>query len=390
MALGQPAHRGQRSTTSPPSRARATATTARAPRSSCCSPARLSKEVEVAGRIHSRFSQNYWTNFGGFGGRNPARDPPVDCNGGDCGEFDPRSQPVRQAARHDRDAHPGLQAGSTRRPSAPTTSACSTRSSSARSATSTATTPRACCFQGSRHGASVDLGRGAHLAAAAVGRPRLQHRRLPRRGRRLRLADASTRPIDSSTSAPSASTPTTSRSTPRTRNLDDGRDLETRFENDGLRRQGSASTRARTFDIRGAGYYSTATPNPNARRRTQLFGISGFSPVPAGKLGRQRLQAERRPQRPVRHRPVVQRRVLRHRRRVRVDPGGAPRVRRAAHRRSRRRLRLPRPRQRGLRRLRAATRRASATAAGTATRSRWPRSTSTTSSPTSTSRWPRR
>jgi len=55
--------------------------------------ARLSKEVEVKGRLHSRFNQNFWTNFGGFGGRNPAlEDPPAGgCTGGDCGEFDPRS-----------------------------------------------------------------------------------------------------------------------------------------------------------------------------------------------------------------------------------------------------------------------------------------------------------
>jgi hypothetical protein len=52
-----------------------------------------SKYVEVTGRIQSRFSQNQWTNFGGFGGRNPAfEDPPGGpCVGGDCGEFDPRS-----------------------------------------------------------------------------------------------------------------------------------------------------------------------------------------------------------------------------------------------------------------------------------------------------------
>lgn len=52
--------------------------------------ARVSKEVEVKGRIHSRFSQNQWTNFGGFGGFRPL-DPDIDCTGGDCGEFDPRS-----------------------------------------------------------------------------------------------------------------------------------------------------------------------------------------------------------------------------------------------------------------------------------------------------------
>jgi hypothetical protein len=52
-----------------------------------------SKYIEVTGRIQSRFNQNQWTNFGGFGGRNPAfEDPPgPPCVGGDCGEFDPRS-----------------------------------------------------------------------------------------------------------------------------------------------------------------------------------------------------------------------------------------------------------------------------------------------------------
>jgi hypothetical protein len=48
--------------------------------------ARLSRQVEVRGRIHSRFSQNFWTNFGGFGG-----DPNANCVAGNCGEFDPRS-----------------------------------------------------------------------------------------------------------------------------------------------------------------------------------------------------------------------------------------------------------------------------------------------------------
>ncbi|HEX6200837.1 MAG TPA: hypothetical protein VF150_11265, partial [Thermoanaerobaculia bacterium] len=49
--------------------------------------------VEVSGRIKARFNQNFWTNFGGFGGRNPAfEDPPgPPCIGGDCGEFDSRS-----------------------------------------------------------------------------------------------------------------------------------------------------------------------------------------------------------------------------------------------------------------------------------------------------------
>jgi hypothetical protein len=51
-----------------------------------------SMKVEVNGRIKARFSQNFWTNFGGFGGRDPAfEDSPDPCVGGDCGEYDPRS-----------------------------------------------------------------------------------------------------------------------------------------------------------------------------------------------------------------------------------------------------------------------------------------------------------
>jgi hypothetical protein len=55
--------------------------------------ARLSRQVEIVGRLKNRFNQNEWTNYGGFGGRNPALENPPngDCVGGDCGEFDPRS-----------------------------------------------------------------------------------------------------------------------------------------------------------------------------------------------------------------------------------------------------------------------------------------------------------
>ncbi|HZF09241.1 MAG TPA: hypothetical protein VFE33_10675 [Thermoanaerobaculia bacterium] len=54
--------------------------------------ARVSKQVEVHGRLHSRFNQNFWTNFGGFGGTNPAlQSSPTPCIAGDCGENDPRS-----------------------------------------------------------------------------------------------------------------------------------------------------------------------------------------------------------------------------------------------------------------------------------------------------------
>lgn len=51
--------------------------------------AKPNRFLEVSGRIHSRFSQNFWTNFGGFGGSDGSCG---DGNGGgDCGEFDSRS-----------------------------------------------------------------------------------------------------------------------------------------------------------------------------------------------------------------------------------------------------------------------------------------------------------
>jgi hypothetical protein len=52
---------------------------------------RLSKEVEFKSRLHSRFSQNFWTNFGGFGGSYDPTQGPGQCTGGSCGEYDPRS-----------------------------------------------------------------------------------------------------------------------------------------------------------------------------------------------------------------------------------------------------------------------------------------------------------
>ncbi len=52
---------------------------------------RISKMLSFDSRIHSRFSQNFWTNFGGFGVGNNGGGSPGNCVGGDCGELDPRS-----------------------------------------------------------------------------------------------------------------------------------------------------------------------------------------------------------------------------------------------------------------------------------------------------------
>jgi len=48
----------------------------------------LNKKISLYARLHSRFNQNFWTNMGGWGGRSDIQNG---CVGGDCGEFDPRS-----------------------------------------------------------------------------------------------------------------------------------------------------------------------------------------------------------------------------------------------------------------------------------------------------------
>jgi len=112
-------------------------------KSICNLASKPSKYVEVTGRLQSRFNQNQWTNFGGFGGRNPAlENPPAgDCLGGDCGEFDPRSNEYIKMRGLTARYTPGYKwvdsvtIGSS-------DLGMFDRSPSARSATSTATTPR--------------------------------------------------------------------------------------------------------------------------------------------------------------------------------------------------------------------------------------------------------
>jgi len=52
---------------------------------------KISPKVAIYARIHSRFNQNEWTNGGGWGYFASGNPAPGNCVGGDCGEFDPRS-----------------------------------------------------------------------------------------------------------------------------------------------------------------------------------------------------------------------------------------------------------------------------------------------------------
>ena len=52
----------------------------------------LNNKVSFTFRLESRFNQNFWTNYGGFGFQNGSTPPgPGNCTAGNCGEFDPRS-----------------------------------------------------------------------------------------------------------------------------------------------------------------------------------------------------------------------------------------------------------------------------------------------------------
>ena len=205
-------------------RRRATATTGRAPSSSCSSPPSPPSTSRSTGRIKSRFNQNQWTNFGGFGGRNPA--------------LEIRRRPLhRRRLRRVRPAlneyiklrgltvthHAGLQLARLAPPSARPTSACSIRSPSARSATSTATTARPSSSRAPladrklgydlirislpRLWAGPNFNTGDYTAQDGAYGPQLKSRAEP---------DARLRPASSSASATSRSTaPTQHRQRPR-------------------------------------------------------------------------------------------------------------------------------------------------------------------------------
>jgi hypothetical protein len=244
--------------------------------------AKPSKWVEINGRIHSRFNQNQWTNFGGFGGRNPAfEDPPGGpCIGGDCGEFDPRSNEYIKLRGLTARFTPGwklvdaVTIGSTDLGMFDPFSIGKIRYIDRDNA-------KAVILQGALGGRKVSydllrvslprLWAGPNFNtgdyAGADGAYGLQLRINPSplvdfTGIVERVRDLEVDRTD--------------------RDFDDGRDVDFRFQNDvygvklGVHPSG-------VFDVRAAAYFSDAESNPVFGTPTG-FGTSGFSPVPAGKL----------------------------------------------------------------------------------------------------------
>jgi hypothetical protein len=243
--------------------------------------AKPSRNVEISGRVHSRFSQNQWTNFGGFGGRNPAfEDPPGGpCVGGDCGEFDPRSNQyvkLRGITARFTPGWKGLSAvtiGSTDLGMFDPFTIGKIRYIDRDNAS-------AVLLQGSLGAVGYDLVRvslprlwagpnfntGNYTGQdSAYG---LQIKLAPSPVFDLALIAERVRDLEIDASD---------------RDFDDGRDVTNRFQNDVYGVRFGIHPNA-TFDFRGAAYFSDADSDPTLGAPGDFFALSGFSPVPAGEV----------------------------------------------------------------------------------------------------------
>lgn len=246
--------------------------------------ARLSKEVAVAARIHSRFSQNQWTNFGGFGGSlDPNGDgTPGPCVGGDCGEFDSRSNQYVKL----------------------------------RGVTVTLT-PGYRWLDSATIGASdwgmfdpfvigriryIDRDNGAGLLFQGSAADRkfgydVARISLPRLWAGPNYNTGNYPVQDAAYGAQFRFTPTSVfdgaliyewvndvEVDARDLDIDDGRELRSRFENTVWGARFGLHLWDSKLDLRGAFYSSDADSEPALGAPASFFGISGFSPVPAGEL----------------------------------------------------------------------------------------------------------
>ncbi len=282
---GTPAFRRLASTTSPTSRVRATATTARAPSSSCwCRPSRR-RRSRSSGRMKARFNQNFWTNFGGFGGGGVGDPGSGDCLGGDCGEFDSRSAQYVKFRGLTINITPGYKWVDT-----------VTIGSSDFGMFDPFTIGKiryidrdngsGLIFQGGVENRKFTYDFARDLAAAAVGGPELRHRRLQRPGRGLRAAArSSTRRFEVRLRADLR---VRQRHRDRRRTTFNcrrrPRHHRRRFEQQDLRPALRVPPRARPSTSRHVLQLDVGpTRIPDFARPASFFGISGFSPVPAGK-----------------------------------------------------------------------------------------------------------
>ena len=240
-----------------------------------------SKKVEVKARLNSRYSQNFWTNFGGFGNPDSGEPGSGECVGGDCGEFDSRSAHYIKFRGLNVTITPGYKWVDTVSIGAndfglfdPFTIG-KIRYIDRDNASGL-------LFQGSAGGrkfaydfvrislprlwAGPNYATGEFTSADAAYGLQLKFNPSSKFDFVVLYEYVNDIEVDS-----------------RDINLDDGRDIRTRFRNDvvSLRFGFHPSSKV---DVRGAFYASSADSEPTLNAPGSFFGISGFSSVPAGEL----------------------------------------------------------------------------------------------------------
>jgi hypothetical protein len=245
---------------------------------------RVSRHVTISGRLKARFNQNQWTNFGGFGGRGAWLDAVNnngDCVGGDCGEFDSRSAQYIKLRGTTVNITPGYDwlntvvvgssdfgmfdpfvIGKLRYIDRDNTGGLLFQGSMSEGMLSYDVTR----ISLPRLWAGPNFQTGEYTAADAAYGLQLGLSPDPRFdvaliGEYVNDIEISSNDID----------------------LDDGRNIRTRFKNrvGGVRVEVSPDPR---FEISARGYFSDADSESDLDA-PESFGLAGFSPVPAGRLG---------------------------------------------------------------------------------------------------------
>ncbi len=240
--------------------------------------ARLSRFVEVQARLHSRFNQNQWTNFGGFGGEDNGAGG---CQGGDCGENDPRSNQYVKLRGVRVTVTPGYKWVDTVAIGA-NDFGMFDPFVIGRIRYIDRDNASGLLFQGSfgskkfgyditrislpRLWAGPSFNTGEYAGAdAAYG---AQFKFTPNSKFDIALIGQYVNDIEVDS---------------RDNIIDDGQDIRTRFRNRVMGARVGVHP-LNWLDLRGAYYDSNAQSDPNLGTPSSFFGISGFSPVPAGQL----------------------------------------------------------------------------------------------------------
>ena len=243
--------------------------------------AKPSKKIEVSGRLKARFNQNLWTNFGGFGNPDSGEPGSSDCVGGDCGEFDPRSAQYVKFRGLTITMTPGYKwvdtivIGSNDfgmfDPFTIGKIRYIDRDNGSGLLFQGATSSRKWSYDLVRISlprlwAGPNFNTGEYTGADAAYGLQVKANPSSKFDAALVFEYVNDIEVDGSDF-----------------DFDDGRDIRTRFRNSVLGLRFGIHPNSKV-DIRAAAYTSSADSNPDFGAPGSFFGISGFSPVPAGQL----------------------------------------------------------------------------------------------------------